>query len=150
MNKFKIKLGDPTDSGHGKIQEFIFITNKTLNELQEGYENSCKLTGLQFNHNKDFTELEKSLDFEDYLKRKICTEYEESEINNFAKKTLLNLGINKNFLNFKNGNQSFAELILEFIKLSIPNLTYSLEKDEIPEFNYFGKTHYQFGYGLFS
>lgn len=43
----KLVLGDWSDDGNGKTEEFILEVNKTVAEIQEAYKQSCKLTGYK-------------------------------------------------------------------------------------------------------
>jgi len=56
MNKMYLVLGDWSDDGHGKYEKVLVEVNKTIEEVQNAYKNSCKLTGISFNgSNEDFT-----------------------------------------------------------------------------------------------
>ena len=47
MRKVKLVIGDWSGDGHGQSEEFVFETNKTVEEIGQAYKDSCKLTGLQ-------------------------------------------------------------------------------------------------------
>ncbi len=56
MNKMYLVLGDPSQDGHSQYDKVLFEVNKTLEEVQQAYKDSCKLTGISFNHSYDYTE----------------------------------------------------------------------------------------------
>ena len=93
--KIKITLGDWSGDGHGIYENFIFDSNKSVDEIIKSYKNSCKLTGLQFNHNENYTGLSEHDSYSTF--RHICTEYEESEISEEAVEILSKHGLVINF-----------------------------------------------------
>lgn len=165
MNKVKLNIGDWSKDGHSQSESIIFNTNKSVEEIQQAYKASCKLTGLSFNHNEDYTELNLNWQHPEYDDRKIATEYESSEISKLAEEILLKHGIDvwegydMNVYNKKedlapiDGVDHFVELWIKFVKLSLPDLILERieEKEIIPSINgYWNKNlNCQFGYGLF-
>lgn len=56
MSKTILVIGDWSDDGHGQSDSFGYEVNKSVKEIQEAYKQSCRTTGLSFNHNEDYTE----------------------------------------------------------------------------------------------
>ena len=147
-NKINIAIGDWSQDGHNQSENFTYEVNKPVGEMQQAYKDSCKKTEIQFNHNEKYGG-----------KIKVCTEYEENKIPSDAIKILNDAGINMKQYCDKNGYfnnpEDFAELILEFIKLSLPDLAYKqvgyMKREKVPFLNgYWNKSlNVQFGYGLF-
>ncbi len=165
-------LGDWSDDGHGKYEKILVETNQPVEKIQQAYKDSCKLTGISFNHNDDFTGIKQTVaDFQgDYTKyfksqreRLIGSEYENYTLNKYCYDKLTSFGINlKEIFEVDEENpeevyidtDSFPKLWFAFVKLSLPDLEYSIpvENDSTPVINgYWNKNlNVQFGYGLFS
>lgn len=161
MRKVKLTIGDWSRDGHEKSEYFIYSVNKDVSEIREAYKSSCKLTRVQFNHGENYTGLDKLVE-----EMCICTEYEDNQLSKKVADVLKSHGINVDIyfddIDEEEGTGSFnpeglAELIMEFIKLSIPDLQYkeaSFKKskvDNIPPINgwWNRELNCQFGYGLF-
>lgn len=149
----KIPIGDWSDDGHGKCEVFEIESNYPVKDLQEAYKASCKLTGLQFNHNQNYTGLPEHNQYR--TERHICTEYEDGSLSEFAIEVLQEHGINLDEI-LTDGEyldpNSFARLILEFINLSMPkDWIWKFIENEGEYLNGFwnGNLNVQFGYGLF-
>ena len=153
-----LNIGDWSGDGHDKNEKFYFISNYDVSTIRQAYKDSCKLTGLQFNHNENYTNNEK-LD----RNKLIFTQYEEDFINKDVVYILEKHGVN--FDKYLNRNDCFssedkyyfyqyssAELIMEFIGLSMPKdwiyKTYTIEAEPING-DYNNELNVQFGYGLF-
>ena len=157
--KLRITIGDWSDDGHGVSEQFVYDSNKTVKEIQDAYKASCKLTGLQFNHNANYTGLKEHDGYGSF--RHICTEYEECEISEEALEILTEHGIVINFLEKEDSlvlyEDTFLQLLIDFIKLSLPDLELveaAFKKSElknIPAVNgWWNKDlNVQFGYGLY-
>lgn len=147
----KLNVGDWSDDGHGKTKEIVYLVNYDTGCVQEAYKASCLLTGVQFNHNEDFTGgLCKGYD----SWRQIYTEYECDGISFSAREVLSKfipnlddiLGEGECYLD----TSTFSTLWWEFVKLSLPDLTY--EGVSIDNINGYwdDNLNVQFGYGLFN
>lgn len=155
MNKMKLVLGDWSDDGHGKYKEHIFEVNHTVEEVQQAYKDSCKLVGVQFSHNEDYTEGQLGNKFRGPYQ--ICTEYEDSSVKIEAYERLIASGIPKDLFDEVESDDKevyldcFEDLWWEFVKLSLPDLVYKEIKNDIPPINgWWNKNlNVQFGYGLF-
>ena len=155
-------LGDWSGDGHGKSEKVLVESNKTVKEIQKAYKASCKLTGVSFNHNEDFTERKR-----DYIEKQnyhIATEYEQGwEVSDEAKQALRDAGydVDKHFAfgidededQIEDNDVIFLHLWTEFVKLSLPDLIINKlpEDNSIPVINgYWDKNlNVQFGYGLY-
>ena len=153
MNKVKLTIGDWSQDGHNQYDVSVFESNKTVKEIQEAYKESCKKTGLSFNHNEDYTGLGLGYGTE----RQIATEYEESELSELADEILTSFGIDTSEYNEDTSPDNFEKLLIDFIKLSLPDLELeeaSFKKSElnkIPAINGWWNENLncQFGYGLY-
>jgi hypothetical protein len=162
MNKMYLVLGDWSDDGHGKYDKVLVESNKSVKKIQDAYKASCKLTGVSFNHNDDYTEIKR--DYKEQEKYHIATDYEQGfDVSDEAKQALRNAGfdVDKHFaFGMDNDNDQvedndviFLYLWTEFVKLSLPDLIINKlpEDKSIPVINgYWNKNlNVQFGYGLY-
>jgi hypothetical protein len=170
MNKMYLVLGDWSDDGHGKYEKVLLKSNVDVAVIQQAYKDSCKLTGISFNINEDYTGRNRNWEQRDEYQ--IATTHCGSVIPNKALIELMKFGFKENFLdNDKydfselpevlasgedlNYDDLFTEIWIWFVKLSLPENTI-LEKadvkDKIPVINgYWNKNlNVQFGYGLYS
>ena len=158
----RLVLGDWSDDGHGKHKEILYKSNYPIDKIQQAYKDSCKLTGVQFNHNEDYTG---GLCSGYGSWRQIFTEYESSSIRPEAIEALRNHGLNPADYceeiytdeDFESDNSmpfytdSAAELIMAFIALSMPK-DWEYKKADIKADainGWWGNLNVQFGYGLF-
>jgi len=146
MALVKLTLGDCSQDGHGITEDFICDVNKPIEEIRAAYKASCKLVGVQFNHSRDFTG-GKLPRYGSALH--ICTEYGDCYISDSAKQKLIDNGIDVD--NYMEGGKfygsDFADLIMDFIKLSLPDLIWS--KANIPSINDHVAISACIGYGLY-
>lgn len=166
MNKMYLVLGDWSGDGHGKYDKVLVESNKTVKEIQEAYKASCKLTGVSFNINEDFTGRKR--DWMEARKYQIATRYEQGldasrDVSDEAKQALRDAGfdVEKHFAygmdedndQIEDNDVIFLYLWTEFVKLSLPDLIINKipEDDNIPVINgYWDKNlNVQFGYGLY-
>lgn len=164
MNRMYLVLGDWSDDGHGKYEKVLLQSNVSVEEIQTAYKNSCKLTGVSFNHNDDYTG--KNRNWEDLKKYQICTGYDDAELTQEVFDALAKFGLTKEILTsfdtegIMGGDEyylykeSYTNLWIWFVKLSLPKdtvLEKVSEKNEIPVINgYWNKNlNVQFGYGLY-
>ena len=155
-------LGDWSDDGHGKYDKVLVESNKSVKEIQNAYKASCKLTGVSFNHNEDFTERKR--DWMEARKYQIATEYGQGfDVSDEAKQALRDAGfdVEKHFAygmdedgdQIAENNIIFLYLWTEFVKLSLPDLIINkITKDNsIPVINGYwnDNLNVQFGYGLY-
>lgn len=153
MNIVKLSIGDWSEDGHNQYEEFVYNSNKSVNEIRQAYKDSCKLTGLQFNHNENYSSRTEHSEYGS--KRHICTEYQDDEISEFAKGILEehHIVVNSNSLDV----DTFTNLLIEFIKLSLPDLILeeaSFKRSELKNIDAINgwwnkELNVQFGYGLF-
>jgi hypothetical protein len=165
--KMYLNIGDWSGDGHSYSDKILLKSNKSVEEIQQAYKDSCKLTGLSFNHNEDYTGLNLPYNHPEIDDRRIATEYQSDTISKLAEKILLKHGIDvwegfdvenecdKNEDNvIIDGPEHFVELWTKFVKLSLPDLELDIveDKDNIPNINgYWSKNlNVQFGYGLYN
>lgn len=166
MNKMYLVLGDWSDDGHGKYDKVLVESNKPVKDIQDAYKASCKLTGVSFNHNDDFTERKRG-----YLEKKkylIATDYEQGldvtrDVSDEAKQALHAAGfdVDKHFAfglddegdQIKDNDEIFLHIWTEFVKLSLPDLIINkIPADtSIPVINGYWDANLNvgFGYGLY-
>ena len=162
MNKMYLVLGDWSGDGHGISEKVLIESNVSVQEIQEAYKASCKLTGVSFNHNNDYTGIKRN--YEEALKYHACTEYQNDLFTSETVAILKNHGLSDNFLNKlalveddgSNGyylyQDKYIKLWIWFVKLSLPSIAILEQvEDEIPVINgYWDKNlNVQFGYGLY-
>ncbi len=158
MYKYILNIGDWSDDGHGKNEKVILESSHTKAEIIQAYKDSCKLTWIQFNHNTDYTWL--GWDWRESDKRSIAVDYADSTI---SKENILILKshwidvlewLNEDYLNdntfYIDGIENFVEILISFIKLSLPELEIKVIEDDIEWINWIWDFRHQFGYGLFS
>lgn len=159
MNKMYLVLGDWSEDGHGESNKVLVDVNKELSEVQEAYKASCKLTGISFNHNEDYTGTNR--DFSQRRKFQIASQYEDSSLSEEVMGVLLEYGFDVESLSSYEGGETvwlndedFIELWFWFVGLSLDGLMFCLvdDKDEIPCINGYwnDNLNVQFGYGLYS
>lgn len=135
-HKFKIEIGDWSGDGHAQSEIFVIECNYSLEEVEKAYENSVKLVGI------DIIE-EVAEDYEDNTLTRI-------QIDKLSKYLNLEYIVGtcdpkyNTYKNIKNLNtDSYLNLVIEFIKLSLPFLEYNIINDGLSIFHIGG-------YGLFS
>lgn len=156
--KVRLTIGDWSKDGHSISEDFIYKSNKSVEEIRQAYKNSCKLTELSFNHDEDYT----GLNLKYGTDRQIATEYQSSTISELALEILKKYEIELKSEDgseeyFIDGVDEFVDILIKFIKLSLPDLKLeeaSYKKSElkdIPAINGWGnkELNCQFGYGLF-
>ena len=161
--KFKIPIGDWSKDGHNQCEIFDIEANHPVEEIRQAYKDSCKLTGISFNHNQDYTGLNLPYDHPESEDRQICTEYESGNISKLAEDILRKHGLDvrdgydyyekhqDEEVNI-DGCEHFIEILMKFIKLSLPDMEYKIVKNDVPFLNGFWNKdlNVQFGYGLFN
>jgi hypothetical protein len=153
MGKVKLTIGDWSQDGHNQYEEFVYESNKSVKEIRQAYKDSCKLTGLSFNHNEDYT----GLGLRNRNPRQIATEYQEPNLSDLAKEILTEFEIDYTEYEKETGVENFTELLISFIKLSLPDLELeeaSFKKSELKSIDAINgwweqELNVQFGYGLF-
>ena len=155
-------LGDWSDDGHGKSEKILLESNVTVDVVQQAYKDSCKLTGVSFNHNEDFTGGTDN-------KIQIATGYENpfipiSAIEIFREKFGLTDEIIREWDQTDEieidedepialNDESFVNAWIWFFKLSNPKIVLKTldEQDQIPCINGYwnDNLNVQFGYGLY-
>lgn len=154
VNKMYLVIGDWSDDGHGKSDKILLEINHTVEEVQQAYKDSCKLTGISFNINEDYTE--RGRDWQEISKYQICCDYEDNlikeetmEILEKYKCPLLN-NIKKDDKHIYD-KDLFINLLMWFISLSLNDLKYEHIQDNVPVINGYWNNNLNvgFGYGIY-
>lgn len=155
MTRFYLVLGDWSEDGHRLSDKLLMEANKGLSEMRQAYKDSCKKTGVSFNHNEDFTGKERNHKIA--AQYHVCTELEEGtltqEIRNVFEEyecPYLEEATKDEWIMEK---KVFADLLMWFISLSLPGLEWKQIPivDETPVLNGYWneELNVQFGYGLY-
>lgn len=125
--KVKLIIGDDSGDGHGHNRTLYYNINKSLEEIDLAYKQSCKLVGF---------------DLDD-----CCSNYLENKISSVRLSKLYELGIT--YLKDVDNTycfswDEFTDLIFDFIKISLPDLEYEECDEDLPHL-----LNRDFGYGLF-
>lgn len=168
MNKMYLVLGDWSDDGHGKHDKILLESNVSVKDIQKAYKASCRSTGVSFNGNEDFTEVDRG--WEEKGKYHIACEYEDGVLSKFVFDILAKHGLTRKMLEewdtetlhddddpedgFGLFTETYIQLWIWFVKLNLPSsavIKVVDVKDEIPVINgYWNKNlNVQFGYGLY-
>lgn len=170
--KMYLVLGDWSKDGHNQSEKVLVETNQPVENIQQAYKDSCRLTGISFNINEDYTGIvTKREDYPNYdqyraavERRRVACEYQDSSLNAYAFQQLEKHGLTRKMLGewnnstyddneteFSLSSESFTRLWMWFVKLSLPELEYTIPKDDIPVINgYWNKNlNAGFGYGLY-
>lgn len=136
MNQFKLQFGDWSNDGHGKSQDFILETNKSVKDVEEAYAKAKEKSGVDLEN--------------------ICSEYEERALEsetydklkalgwkpNLSEKDLARFENKNSFYSYLNMTESLlVELFIWYVKFGDPTIEVSIGK--IPTFSK------SFGYGLY-
>lgn len=156
----KFAIGDWSGDGHRESDDVIFQVNYPICDIQDAYKESCKLTGVQFNHGKNY-----STPNGEYAFNQILTEYGEPfitpEQTAILKKfhVITDEIINKLRLREIDDNEfivddvkQFVTILIRFISLSMPDdfVASHVNENRIPYINGHGSDlNVQFGYGIY-
>lgn len=147
MYKFKLPIGDWSDDGHGKTDDYIIESNKPLEHVREMYFQACEKLGYTL---------------DGHHKKTPCAEYEDYEFPFEVINDLDNIGVKGLDFYFEVGEGnydmdsiSFCDIVLNFIKSQDKDLELKrIPNDELPMFQFYGVDNKNrhigyFGYGLF-
>lgn len=144
--RFKIPIGDWSDDGHGKTEDYTIVSNKPIQEVRELYFQACEKLGF-------------TLDGHDRLSP--CSEYQDYQVKEETIEALINYGINisgeEEAAWTEDGLTTYemCDLVLDFIKVQDKELVLTrVPNADLPMFQFYGidekKRHIgYFGYGLF-
>lgn len=152
MYRFKLPIGDWSDDGHGKHEDYLIESNKTVDYVRELYFQACDKIGFSLDGSYKKTNLTPQAEYEDYK---------------FSKETLqslLDFGVklNKDDIDYimkhesTDGTELLCDIVLAFIKTQDSELKLiRIEEKSYPMFQFYGydekKRHIgYFGYGLFN
>lgn len=147
----KLVLGDWSEDGHGISDEVIVHVNYSVTDVQNAYKAACKKTGISFNHNDDFTEIER--DYDERRKYHIATEYEQG-LWDFSGEVADILALHRVPPPTDDGDpiEEYVKLWFNFVRIILPDLSYTIdEPEDIPAINGYwnNNLNVQFGYGLY-
>lgn len=150
-HRMYLVLGDYSGDGHKQFDKILVAANKTVEEIQQSYKDSCKLTGVSFDLNDNFTGLKRN--FEEMLKYEISTTYESGlhiHLETCEALSAHGMQIPHYILNgMSDEKEDFTKLWFQFVTLSLKDLQYEVVEEDIPSINGCGNLPVQFGYGLY-
>jgi hypothetical protein len=161
----QITIGDWSDDGHDKKEHFIFVSNKTTEELQKGYLASCDTTGYTFDTNVN-------VNGNITPKARLLNAYEDCYLSPEVIDDLMTFGLpdprgEPTFLEVISEEKMFDDeyddgygqiffpegcfhLVMWFISVSLPDLEYEMKTADVEQVNgYWGNLNQSFGYGCF-
>ena len=146
-NKMSLSLGDWSEDGYEKSKDFIFMSNKTIEEVIEGYKKSTKSLGFSFNING--TSWDKTT-------LKVCCEYQNCRLDH----RIVEIAAENEYILDKGyegipeeyeyafDDESFLDFWFWFVEFSIPDLKYEfVTPGQIDNIN--DHLNVNFGYGLY-
>lgn len=138
MCKFRISIGDWSEGGHGKREDFIVDSNVPVEVVREAHYAMKDMLGINIEN--------------------ICSRYDESVINAEITRSIRELGFEFEYVD--NGEvdtypEEMARLWLFLLQKVNPNMELHIINDEIPTLHFCGfdsqKRHIKnVGYGLLS
>jgi hypothetical protein len=161
----QITIGDWSDDGHEHKENFVFVSNKTTEELQKAYFASCNKTGYTFDTNVN-------VNGNITPKARLLNSYEDNWLSPEVVDDLMTFGLpdprgEESFLEIISGEKMYDDefddekgqvffpegcfhLVMWFISISLPDLEYETKKQNVEQVNgYWGNLNQQFGYGCF-
>lgn len=152
MYRFKLPIGDWSDDGHGKHEDYLIESNKPVEEVRELYFQACDKIGFSLDGSYKQTKLTPQ------------AEYEDADFSKKTLQTLLNFGVklNQDDIDYimenetTDGTELLCDIILAFIKTQDNALELKrILKQDYPRFQFYGFDKQQrhigyFGYGLFN
>lgn len=139
MYKFRMSIGDWSDDGHGKHEDFIVESNVPVQTVREVHFSMKDKLGFSIEN--------------------ICSDYEGSMIDSETTKAIMELGYEFEDIDDDDGEvymypEEMARLWIFLLQKVDANLELKIIKDEIPTLHFYGfdnkKRHIGYvGYGLF-
>lgn len=156
----ELTIGDWSEDGHGEYDRVPYVANYPVSGIRQAYKDSCRLTGVQFNHNENYMDPSAG-----NVYGQILTEYGDNYIHKDAVKILREYGvITDGFLERQelkeDGSgicmvmpEDVADIIMRFIALSMPkDFSWSRVEVDYEPVNGWGnrELNCQFGYGIYT
>jgi hypothetical protein len=148
----QLNIGDWSKDGHNISEAKVFEVNHPVSVVRQAYKDSCEETGIQFNHNEDYTG---GLCSRYGSWRQLFTEYESNTVSQEAYEILAEYI--PHIADYLDGDEEsgyycedFPSLWWAFVKISLPDLKYTPVKFEHINGYWNKELNVQFGYGLFS
>lgn len=166
--RFSITIGSKYD-GHGKHDTYVMESNHTISEMIAAYKQSAELIGIQISGGDDYTKTKNE-------KNHLCANYQKCTVTKNQYEQCLKHGIDlQNYSGdilceedheqyvWLNEADLFRDLVIDFIKLSLPTLvceeayfknselkTYDKNGNSIiPNLTDSREIRAQFGYGIY-
>lgn len=167
--KVKLTLGDWSEDGHSQFRKIYFESNKTIKQIRAAYINSVRLTEIYFHaiDDSDYASLKGRYTDTELAKREIAVDYEIDYVSQLSYDIFTKHGIdvekyvkkvevyvyefNEDFAYKIQGESSFVNLFIDFLKLSLPDLSLERVDNDVPNINGWHEKdfNFQFGYGLY-
>lgn len=133
MYKFRMSIGDWSDDGHGKHEDFIIESNHPVDVVREAHFRIKEVTGI---------------DIEDF-----CCDYEDSSVPKEIENKLKDMGFEFEYAGTTYAKE-MALLWMFLLQKANPELELKIINDDIPNLHFYGcdkkRRHISFvGYGLF-
>lgn len=99
---FMIEIGDPSNDGHGRCDEYIFKSNYTNSEIYDAIEKAREITGVNIHD--------------------VCCEYEDRKIPEDVLETLKEYGVEPRYRFPKYpslGSDTFAKFVIDFAGIAL-------------------------------
>lgn len=149
--KFRIPIGDWSDDGHGKYDDYLIESNQPLERVRELYFQACDKIGFSLDGSYKETKLTP------------FANYQDSTFSRETLDALLEFGVQLNEEDVEyireqestDGHELFLDILFAFIKTQDKSLKLKrIPSEEFPMFQFYGfdskKRHIgYFGYGLF-
>lgn len=151
MHTFTVPIGDWSDDGHGKCDEYIVQCSHSASECRKAYIDSCRLTGYQFHHNHPGIPQVRGVP--------LCADYEDNVISWDAVERFREHGLDILSLledeweeedDVSVGTDELLRIIMAFIGLSLKDFSWEEIKSPPALFGYWNdELNVQMGYGCF-
>lgn len=149
--RYKISIGDWSNDGHGKYEDFIIESNVDYKEIIAAYKKACEASGVSLHEGKGTSKY-----------TVLCSEYEQHAVPHDAFEKLATIGIKLmefcdcdhtqpydeagEYTGYPSG---FVQLFLAMAKTQLPDFKYGLVDDDIITINQTDGFREFMGYGLF-
>lgn len=158
-NLTKLTIGDWSQDGHESYDEIYYCVNYAVSDIRQAYKDSCRKTGVQFNHNTNYVNPGESNIYD-----QILTDYENNYIRPYEIEVLREHGVITD--EYLNGHgleetddgicitepEDVADIIMRFIALSMPeDFIYERQVTVCEPINgwWNSELNASFGYGIY-
>jgi hypothetical protein len=143
--KVKLTLGDYSADSHGRVVEILLDVNKSLEEIRQAYKDSCLNVGVQFGsgYNKEYRHVSNADWHLHGDKLVIDDDIRVEAIQRLAAHGIDLMDYSSDDQDIEIEDEDYAILVMDFIKLSLPDLEYEPIFTDIPSIN---EKHFKLGY----